>query len=373
MERLETSLRESRTLAGLTQTAAAAAAGISRQAYAAIEHGDATPSTDVALRLARALRTTVEALFRLPGSSTTVRALLTGPMSPEDGPSVRADVHRVGERWIARPLAGSSQRPAVARSLPVANAVIRTPAAGGEVEAELLERPTDRGLLAVGCDPSMPVVAAHLLGHGVTLTWHEMGSAAALGELASGNAHVAGCHLQDPESGQYNVPWVKRLLPFPATVVTFAVWDQGLAVAAGNPKRVRGVQDLGRPGVLTVNREAGSGSRALLDSALATAGMRPTDVAGYEHEARSHLSVAEAVAVGLVDTGIAVRAAALALGLDFVPLSQERYDLVIPDHFLDFEPVAELLAALRRTELRRQVEGLGGYDVAAMGTEPAAA
>ena len=121
MDRLETSLRELRTAAGMSQAALAAEAGISRQAYAAIEHGGATPSTDVALRLARALDTTVESLFRL-GTPAAFRASLTGPVSAD---TVRAEVHRVGERWVARPLAGSPAHPAVMRSLPVANALIR--------------------------------------------------------------------------------------------------------------------------------------------------------------------------------------------------------------------------------------------------------
>jgi putative molybdopterin biosynthesis protein len=217
------------------------------------------------------------------------------------------------------------------------------------------------------------VVAAHLSGRGIHLSWHEMGSATALQELAKGHAHVAGCHLLDPQTGQYNLPAVAHYLPFPTTVVTFAVWDQGLVVAPGNPKRIRGIEDLARPGVFIVNREQGAGSRLLLDEALAGAGLGPEQVAGYDREAHSHLSVAEAVGMGLADTGVAVRAAAIALGLDFVPLGQERYDLVIPDHFLDEHPIQELLASLRRPALQRQVEALGGYDVARMGVEPAVA
>jgi molybdate-binding protein/DNA-binding XRE family transcriptional regulator len=372
MDRLSTTLREARTAAGMSQAALADATAISRQAYAAIERGASTPGTDVALRLAAALRTTVESLFSL-GAGPTVRATLTAPV-PE-GPPVRAQVHRVGERWVARPLGGSPAHPAITRTLPVANAWVRrspgtTPST---YEAELLEPPFANSLVAVGCDPSMSVVAAHLRGRGVELAWREMGSAAALRELALGNAHVAGCHLRDPETGQYNLPWVERLLPFPATVVTFAVWDQGLVVAPSNPKQIRGIEDLARAGVLMVNREKGSGSRALLDDLLAAAHIAPAGVAGYGREATSHLSVAEAVGMGLADAGVAVRAAAIALGLDFVPLSKERYDLVIPTHFLGHAPVAELLAALRRQSLRRQVEALGGYDVATMGTEPAAA
>jgi putative molybdopterin biosynthesis protein len=372
MESLSTSLRPFRQRAGLSQAALAVRAGISRQAYSAIELGTSIPSTDVALRLARALGASVEALFALPHESFPTTATLTTELS-DDGLVQRADVHQVGARWVARPLAGAPGRPAIVRSLPVANALVHTSANGRDADVEPLAASTGRSLVAVGCDPSVSVVAAHLHGRGVELSWHEMGSAAALRELAAGNAHVAGCHLLDPESGQFNLPAVARMLPFPATVVTFAIWDQGLVVAPGNPKGIRGVEDLARPGIAIVNREPGSGSRMLLDESLAGAGVPVSQVAGYGRSAASHLSVAEAVGMGLADAGVAVRAAAIALGLDFVPLGQERYDLVFPSHFLDDDAVAELLRSLRSASLQRQVEALGGYDVAQMGQEPAVA
>jgi putative molybdopterin biosynthesis protein len=371
MDTLSTSLRPFRKEAGLSQADLAARAAISRQAYSAIELGTSTPSTDVALRLAQALGTSVEALFSLPHDPLPATATLTSPI--DDAPVQRADVYQIGSRWIARPLAGSPSRPAIVRSLPVANALVHTSANGRDVDVEQLTSPAGPALIAVGCDPSISVVAAYLHGRGVDLSWHEMGSEAALRELAAGNAHVAGCHLFDPVSGLYNLPAVARIMPFPTTVVTFAVWDQGLVVARGNPKKIRGVEDLARPGIAIVNREAGSGSRMLLDEALAGAGIPSTLVAGYERAAASHLSVAEVVGMGLADAGVAVKAAAIALGLDFVPLGQERYDLVFPNHFLNDDAVAELLAALRSSSLQRQVEALGGYDIARMGLEPAVA
>jgi molybdate-binding protein/DNA-binding XRE family transcriptional regulator len=373
MDRLENTLRTVREGEGLSQAQLAAAAGISRQGYAAIERGRATPSTEISLRLARTLRTSVDLLFRLPDSAPGLRATLTGPIPKGGATPIRADVHQVGERWIARPLTGSVQHPAIHRSLPVANAVITPLPDGNEVEVELLDGGSQKTLVAVGCDPSIAVVAAHLQERGVQMVSHEMGSTSALQELALGNAHIAGCHLLDAATGQYNLPWVRRYLPFPATVVTFAVWDQGLIVAPGNPKQIRRIADLARPDVRIVNREIGSGSRGLLEKALATDGLNQEQVFGFDHEARSHLSVAEAVCSGLVDTGVAVRAAAIALGLDFVPLDQERYDLVIPQHFIDSILVQEVLGSLRHAALRRQIEALGGYDVALMGSQPAAA
>jgi putative molybdopterin biosynthesis protein len=150
-------------------------------------------------------------------------------------------------------------------------------------------------------------------------------------------------------------------------LVGFAVWDQGLMVAPGNPRQIHDVGDLARPDVSLVNREPGTGARVLLDLALARAEIPTCSVRGYDRLAAGHLAVAEAVRAGLADVGVGVRAAAVAAGLDFMSLGEERYDLVIPQHFLDLPTVASLLDVLRRPALRRQIESLGGYDVAPMG------
>ena len=240
----------------------------------------------------------------------------------------------------------------------------------GRVRVELLDDApaAERTLVMLGCDPAAGLVATALAQRGVDLVWTQEASQAALAGLARGQAHVAGCHLYDAGTGRYNTPWVARLVPFPCTVVGFAVWEQGLIVAPGNPLQLRAVADLARPGVRLVNRERGAGARLVLDTALEQAGIPPSAVAGYERLAAGHLAVAETVRGGLADAGVGVRAAALAYGLDFVPLGEERYDLVIPDHFLDLPAVGALLDVLRRPALQQQVELLGGYDVAPMGT-----
>ena len=170
---------------------------------------------------------------------------------------------------------------------------------------------------------------------GVALVAGEESSGQALLGLARGEAHVAGCHLLDDATGTYNNSWVQQLVPFPCTLVTFASWQQGLIIALGNPKQIQGVTSLANPGIRLVNRQAGSGSRALLDRALSGAGVPPEKVDGYGREEPGHLAVAAAVASGSADVGIGVKAAAVAMGLDFLLLEGERYDLVIPDHFLD--------------------------------------
>ena len=368
MSQLQTSLREKRRQAGLSQEALADAAHISRQAYAAIEHSDATPSTEVALRLAQTLHVSVEELFRLPSQETEVVETEWAKPSPALlNSSARVRVDRVGDRLLATPLQGAG----IQHILPAADGVATPGPSDSHVNVQLWPSSPQMGprLVAVGCDPATTVVASYLHDdQQVELAWYEESSQQALEQLALGRAHIAGCHLFDEAADAYNTPWVERLLPFPATVVTFCVWEQGLMVAHGNPKQIRGIEDLARPGVFMVNRGAGSGARALLDRAMTKAGIGPELVAGYAREAPGHLVVADAVAAGLADIGVGVKAAALAAGLDFIPLGSERYDLVIPDHFLDMGPVQQLLSSLRRTALRSRVEALGGYDTTNMGT-----
>jgi putative molybdopterin biosynthesis protein len=189
----------------------------------------------------------------------------------------------------------------------------------------------------------------------------------ALEAVARGEAHLAGSHLLDVESGEYNAPFARRLLGDDVCLITFAVWEQGLMVADGNPKAIHTVADLVRPGIRIANREPGSGARALLERELARLNLAPERVAGFSASVRSHLAAAEAVAASLADAAIGVRAAAQALGLDFVPLARERYDLAIPARFLDLAPIQALLETLTSPLFRLEVEALGGYDVSPMG------
>ena len=367
---LEVSLRASRLAAGLSQEVLAQRAHISRQAYLAIESGRAAPSTEVALRLARALGRSVEDLFHLAEAPEALEAQLVGPLPPPGVPT-RVRLARVNERLLAWPLVGAR---GLVRAIPRADGLAQR-GVDGRARVHPLIDPgrLGRTLVAVGCDPALALVAEHLRRRSqVELAWSEAASAEALATLARGEAHVAGSHLHDVASGSFNLPFVRRLVPFPCTVVTFAVWEEGLVLAPGNPKQVRRFEDVARPGLRLANREPGSGSRALLDAELAALGIAGATLPGYDTALPGHLAVAEVVALGLADVGVAVRAAANALGLDFLPLRQERYDLVIPNVHLDHPGVLALLEALKRRSLRTQIEALGGYDVAEMGTPRAA-
>jgi len=346
---------------GWTQERVARLAGITRQSYAAIEAGTSVPSTDVALRLASAFGRPVEGLFQLPETPlphVSARRVGDGPLL-----GLRVRLYRIGGALLAHAI-GEGERSGRA-----ADGVV-TGEDGEVVEVVLVAgRPPDVDLAVAGCDPSIGLVAEVLRrDRGTEVTWLQRGSLSALESLGRGEVHVAGAHVRDPAGGGYNEYWVTELVPFPCTRVAFAWWEQGLLVARGNPLGIGSVEDLARPGLRFLNRETGSGSRALLDERLAAASIPHSSLIGYDStHARGHMAVAEGIASGLADAGVGIRAAALAYSLDTVPLQTERYDLVIPNHFLDLPSVQALLGGLREASIRAQVESLGGYDVSVMG------
>ena len=376
---LQNNLKQARTSAGLTQGELAGQVGISRQAYSSLESGQSTPSTEIAIRLTHRLGGQVESLFYLPEKpSVAINAQLVSGTSFDTSlrtPDQRARIFRVGQKLLARPLSG----PENTRHTVVAaeGLIVPTPGVhggGGVVtvqpfDLDEVDSPT---LAMLGCDPAIGLLETGLRAKGVALVAGEESSRQALMGLANGEAHVAGCHLLDDATGSYNNAWVRQLVPFPCTLVTFASWQQGLIIAYGNPKQINGEADLGIPGLRLVNRQTGSGSRDLLDRALANAGISTENIEGYDREEWGHLAVAAAVASGTADVGIGVKAAAVAMGMEFILIEEERYDLVIPDHFLSETSVQVLLDLLRRPTLHRRVESLGGYDASQMGIQASA-
>jgi putative molybdopterin biosynthesis protein len=187
--------------------------------------------------------------------------------------------------------------------------------------------------------------------------------------LKRGEAHIAGVHLLDEETGEYNVPFIKRLLPDKRILLINLVYrEQGLVVLKGNPKDIKGFEDLTKNDVVFVNRQMGAGTRLLTDKCLRELGIKPEDVKGYEREEYTHIGVASAVITGIADTGLAILASARALNLDFIPVAKERYDLAIPHEFIETEMLQNLIKIISEdTEFRDIVMGLGGYDISDMG------
>ncbi len=197
----------------------------------------------------------------------------------------------------------------------------------------------------------------------ITVSSSNVGSIGGLLAIRKGLAHFAGSHLLDTQTGDYNRSYLRQYLPdTPAVLVTLVHRWQGFILAKGNPKEFQGIEDLARPDVSFVNRQAGSGTRILLDYELTRAGISMNAIQGYRNEEYTHMNVAMAVASGRADAGLGVLAAARALNLDFVPLTRERYDLVIPADLLDGEDMQFLLGVIRSPEFSRQVLAMDGYE-----------
>jgi molybdate-binding protein len=316
----------------------------------------------------------VEDLFHLTDASRQIEAEWLGGPPTADANRTRIQLARVGNRLLTRPLMGAGAF-AAADGLTISAAregqtqPVSTPWVTVDlwVEAELPERT----VVVLGCDPALALLGAHVTRRypAYRLLWVERSSLAALRLLASGEAHAAGTHLWDPDTGESNISYVRRELSGRRLViVTLSEWQQGLIVARGNPKGVSGASDLARPDIMLVNREPGAGSRTLLDLWLQEAGVTPTRVNGFPHEVSSHLEVAEAVARGQADAGPGIMAVARAWGLDFLPLQEERYDLVIPLEFLNTPAVQAMLDVVVSRPFQEELAMLGGYDSSKAGT-----
>ena len=308
----------------------------------------------------------------------TCQALMTRKLlSPAgDEEFVRVVVGRVDGRTLAAPL---SRGAGVLTSLVRADGLVSIPRfsegvnAGQEVTVELYQPPEaiERTLMAIGShDLSLDLMAQFLAEKRPPrrLASANAGSIGGLIALRRGEAHLAGAHLLDADSGEYNLPYIRRYLPeTPVVVVTLTRREQGLIVAEGNPKRIQSIADLAREEVTYVNRQRGAGTRVLLDHLLAQEGLTGAQIRGYDREEVTHLAVAVDVDTGLADAGMGVRAAAVALGLDFVPIAWERYDIIIPAHFWDDPLLAPLRDLLADDAFQAAVAALPGYDPAEMG------
>ena len=197
-----------------------------------------------------------------------------------------------------------------------------------------------------------------------TISSSNIGSMGGLLAIDKRIAHFAGSHLLDTETGDYNVSYIKKHVKnSPVTLITLVHRWQGLMIAANNPKKISGIQDLLRSDVSFINRQPGSGTRILLDCELQKAGIQSSAIAGYRSEEYTHMSIAMAVASRRADVGLGILAAAEALGLDFIPVARERYDLVIPSDLISDERIALLLDIIRSPKFIEQVLSLGGYEV----------
>jgi len=345
-----TRLRLARQARGYSQQQLAGMADVSRQAVSAVESGLSDPSLRVALALSRALGMTVEQLFGPAITEPVVPARSLAPLGP---PGSRVSLAPVGDALVAMPLSGAT----VTRSG-------FAPAGGraggpGQVTPLGPQRPT---LVVAGCDPALPLLESplSLLDPPVSFLWWPCPSREALSLAEAGLVHVAGAHLRD-RSGDYNTAAAAELVTGGADVIGFCSWREGLVLRPEHAGSVACIRDVAAAGLRLVNREPGAEARRVLDRELASFGLDPASIAGYETRATGHLDVAAAIAAGLADAGVASEPAALAYGLEFLPLAEERFDLVIPAAQASAREVQALMRALSSQWLLDQLASLPGY------------
>ncbi|SMD25805.1 molybdopterin biosynthesis protein [Kibdelosporangium aridum] len=307
--------------------------------------------------------------------STTARLARKLPSAFGMDDWVRVRLGRAQDQVVATPLPRGA---GVLTSLVRADGLLLVPAgveghhAGSEVRVELLRGLSEinRTIVAIGSHDLVLDLAASALRAAdplITLASSNVGSLGGLVALRDGLCHIAGSHLLDPATGEYTLPYVDKLLGDGIAVIRLVHRDQGLIVAPGNPLGLKGIDDLTQPDLRYVNRQRGAGTRALLDYELNQRGIDPTTIPGYAREEHTHLAVAAAVAAGRADTGLGILAAARAFNLDFVPVAQEPYDLVLRTDDLSNDLLAPLWDLLSRPEFQAEVEALGGYSCAETG------
>lgn len=358
MNDISTNLRVLRTGRGLTQGELASHVGITRQAVNSIEAGKYVPGTEIALRLASVLGCRVEDIFQLAGGTLEVG------VSGDAATGERVVLGRVGERIVAHPLRGTR---AFSDGFVAADGHIR---ARGRATLLLGSEQVNGTVLIAGCDPSLSVLATFVSRRspGRRLVALHSASQAALDELRRGRVHVAGTHLPDPQGGECNLSQARGVLARGGgMVISYASWEQGIVVAAGNPHAIRSVADLAGRRLRIVNRETGSGSRRLLDDQMRARDIHADSVTGYDVEVPTHMAVARSVASGVADAGIALRAAAAAFGLDFVPLAELRFDLVIPEAHAAHPTIETMLEVLQSSTFRAELAAMPGYDTSRTG------
>jgi putative molybdopterin biosynthesis protein len=290
---------------------------------------------------------------------------------------VRITLGRVGGTLMATP---AGKGAGAVMSLVRGDGLLTIPAgnegvgAGEQVMIELL-RPkaeVDATLVFIGSHDNILDLIANQLHRErpfTRISSAHVGSMGGIMAIRRNEAHMAGCHLLDETTGEYNISYIRKLLPKTALqLVNLCYREQGLMVARGNPHAISGFTDLVDHRLMFINRQAGAGTRLLTDKVMKELGIPAEQLPGYDHEEYTHMSVAAAVASGSADAGMGIRAAAVALGLDFVPVTEERYDLIIPKIFLDDPKVIKVLELIRtNSSFHQKIIALGGYDLRDIG------
>lgn len=301
-------------------------------------------------------------------------AIMSRPMHSAMGVDqfVRVTLGQVGSKLIATP---SGKGAGSVMSMVRADGLLTIPSgsegigAGETVRIEMLRsrKEIDSTLVAIGSHDNILDLMAnflHRLSPPVRLSSAHVGSMGGIMAIRRGEAHFGGSHLLDEESGEYNVSFIKRFLSdLPLKLINLCYREQGFIVSKGNPFDIQSFTDIIAKDLSFINRQKGAGTRLLTDKILRDSGLEPEQIAGYNHEEYTHMNVAAAVLSGSVDVGMGIRAAALALELDFVPIAEERYDLIVPTLFLDDARIKAALELMSNDTFRSRIEDLGGYNL----------
>ena len=319
------------------------------------------------------LRPVVDRWFhRAPAPRPTALATLTRPVVSglKYEEFVRVRMGYVGDKLMASPL---NRGAGVVSSFMKADGILRIPQgregyeAGDQVEIRLLcpLQKLKNTLVVIGShDPLLDEVGnlLHMADPGLYMSSSHVGSMGGIMAVRRGEAHAAGCHLLDTETGSYNISFLRKYFPRGGVKLVRCVGrNQGLMVAAGNPLGIRAFADIARPGLRYVNRQKGSGTRILADYLCKENGLAPESIYGYDREELTHTSVAAQIAGGSADAGMGIYSAAKLYGLDFLPICVEEYDLLIPDGAYDTPLVRRLLEVLKSDAFRSKLMDMGGY------------
>ena len=364
---LRNNLKSIRTRLGMSQQDLANLAGVTRQTISGVESGQSAPSVAMTLRLASSLGCQVEDLFWFEQELPEVEAILAKSISCNQ--KQRVSLARIGGQWIAYPLVGKD---AFRVEMIPADGEVNSLSSRNTVRVRLLDDldKLHNTVVIAGCAPVLSLWArASERWHPQLRVQHNFAnSMAALHSLCRGEAHIAGMHLYDPETGEHNTPFVREVLgDREAVLITLGVWEEGLLVESGNPMGIKTVTDLVDAKAMIVNRELGAGTRMLLERKLQEEELPFHAVKGFDHIVKSHQDVAEAVVSGIACAGISTASVAASFGLGFVPLHSSRYDLVILKEYLEEAPVQQLLGTLGNRLVHSQLEVLGGYDTSKTG------
>jgi len=325
------------------------------------------PIIDICMGRGKAVCQTAEAVLTRP--------VISGLKYQE---FVRVRLGRVGDKLTASPLNRGS---GVVSSFMKADGILEVPQgregyeAGERVNIRLLtdKDRLDNTLVVIGShDPLLDELGdmMHRQDRSMYMSSSHVGSMGGIMALKRGEAHAAGCHLLDSETGEYNISFIKKYFPNGGVKLIRCVGrQQGLMVQKGNPLGLRGFEDVAKEGVRYVNRQKGSGTRILADYLCIKEKLDKSSIYGYDREELTHTSVAIQIASGSADAGMGIYSAAKLYDLDFLPVCIEEYDLLIPDFAYDTPMVRQMLDTMKSDEFKARLDALGGYTLEGIGEE----